>query len=364
MTNLREFLKRKEESDFLKESKTMFEYQGFYKENLAIFEASKFSRFVLPVFSILTGAAYLTSVSISVIPFKAVAVFLSLVLLVLWEYIKSKLITITFTRVYSNAGTIKVLSVGAVMVVFYLVSVYASVMGAKELHKEFDSSVNSWILKSNLTKEALSNSFFAQIDSLKSQREVYKKSVSYKGKIDIHNKANRTFFENNDKRIAALEKDRREALKDYQRQNDQELNKLQDKHGYNSTAIMILACLIDFLIIASGWFCIFFRKATAEEPEQILNANQAQFSYSEVENMFKYAMLSYQTNMVQAPGVMQPSVGFQYGPGGKPQKPSSTDKIQEVIAEIKSGNRNMKYLTSTYKVNVNTVKNLIDKHGK
>lgn len=291
-------------------------FEERYSELASIANAS---RFVLPLLSIATGTAFLFSILNSAIPVMAVALSLALIFLSIWEAAKSKMIELTFEDYYTavklsaeskikrkSSISLGVIAFLLVVIFFSSMSMFASVQGAKELHKQFDSSVKTWNAKRKSRKQALHDSLHNRIDSLKLSRKAYEDKVRWKGNVDMSNKATTLFLKNNTERLGEAEKELHDQLKQFEAQTMLELADVQEQHGFNLKTIIVLAVIVDGLIILCGWFCVFYDYKIGSESD-ILYANKSQeITFKNTEQLKTFFMSWLLHNPDETPIPTQP----------------------------------------------------------
>lgn len=199
--------------------------------------------------------------------------------MVAWELLKSKLLTTLFNShfslknrdskksdfelIYNNAHLI------FFVFLFLIGSVILSVNGAKEIFARTNSLVSNYDKFSDFKKDSVSTHFDNFIHQKEKELTAYKKSVSWKGSINIANPTNKKVILDLNNEITLLNSDRRAALKQLTQENQKERNLLIEKTTFNTYLIVAFSGINELLILLMLWFIPYYDYKALKEKNTI-----------------------------------------------------------------------------------------------
>lgn len=199
----------------IKKANEAFEKKSSLEEYKDIYYACIPLRYVLGMASILTGFAAIQILINKVITNPYLAAIPSFIILIAIEVIlhmSSKKVFVSFFK-QDNKAYLLLLIVSIFMVSSYVASYNLSIKGAELVHKRFDNSLG--VLKSDYLyqKDSINTAFNIALDSVNNEMKSYKKSVTYAGRINIYNTANKAEVKRFSEKLSHLEGERIEALR-------------------------------------------------------------------------------------------------------------------------------------------------------
>jgi hypothetical protein len=342
-----------------------FQYKPFAVRFSLLRSAAIAGKFTLPVVSIATGAAFLAFALSAVVPVFWIACLLSVVLLCVWEVGKSVLIRNSFEGYYSGMKLSFGLFAGCL--IFASGSAFMSVEGAKELHKGLDTSVSHLEDAHGFKLDSLLTHYETEKKALEDDLEGYKRSVSWRGKIDIHNATTKQVIASFDSRINRLEEERSSALNRLRKDQEGQLQETKERAGFSLLAVAIIAGVVDLLIFASGWFVVFFDYQVLREREAVASGSNYELSRPDLENLIHYIQLHEAP--VSLPAAEKQNIGFalrrQETHVGKHEESHvvSGRSYTALVEDIQNGVRDYRELARRHKVNMATIKKYMDRYS-
>lgn len=266
-----QYVAKVQSSEEVQRAKARFAAKPFHEKFKPLKNLAKVGRFLLPLISILTGVAFLQSVLSGVLPVW-LAWGAGAVLLTGWEVGKGFLLTVSFESFYS--GVKGWAGLFAVALLFSVGSAFFSIRGAGVLHERLDDSVSSFQDIYTARADSIKGHYQTAIREAKEEMEAFKKSVMWKGKIDLYNKTTASTIRAFVSDIERLKEEEGRALAGLASQHEGKLSKVRQKSEFNAVAVASLAFIIDLLIIAIGWYLVYFDFRTAREAQIFTDGGQ------------------------------------------------------------------------------------------
>lgn len=274
MQNLRDFYSKIKSTEHLqsevKKAKETFEVKPFVKEFYNIKSIISFARPLLSIFSIITGLGCLYYQFVTTFGF-FFACLLSIALLLFVELVKNEVGLLAFKRLYitglNSLNLVLFLALGA----FFSLSVFLSVQGAKDIYKSLDTQTQKFTNHSQSKKDSIVKYYDTQIKNEKKELENFKNSVSYNGKINVYDKTTSNTIEKHTQTISSLQAQKNKELETLSKDTKNELVTINQNVNFNIYFWLILSLTIEFLIILSLWFLIWFDWCVSLENEILQN---------------------------------------------------------------------------------------------
>jgi hypothetical protein len=319
MENLKKVFNRLQENKNLsaeiEAAKEKFAFKPFALALRPLAVISNYSKFGLSAFSIITGFGCLYFGMVSALP-EIVSVVLAVAILIMIEVVKGYALNIGFTQSYSNRTFSPIILLGFV---FTGASVFLSLKGVASLYQAADET--GQILQATQKKEidSLSRYHNEAIQAAKKELETFKKSISWKGKIDMYNKGNASVISNLNERIKQAETDKRESLKAIQRIHTAQTLKQNQDAGFNITLWVFLSGFNEFGILLCLWFGVYYQYRIATDAQIINESASFTLSIPEVHRLLETALI-HNSNTYNLTPINQPVIGFKLGQNKAPDK--------------------------------------------
>ncbi|MEH0153139.1 hypothetical protein V6R21_03275 [Limibacter armeniacum] len=379
---LEKILERTKYEDHLHRAQDRFAWKPFAIRFASLRKIASLSKYLLPLLSIATATTFLWTLLATSLPIW-LAIPLALLMLTGWETAKAQLVRISSEMYYGGrqAG----IALLVVTLFFSVGSVVMSMEGAKQLYNLSNSSFQE-LQKSHLKSvDSLQSYYTSEIQSLKEEKkQFYQNNTVYlgKGKYALNHKVAKAYADY-DNRISYLQKLMHTKQGQLQDQFKEQKYLLSQGHQFNSLIFAAVACLVDLLILLTGWFIIYF-------DFQVLHEQQLIYKYQAVspnDQLKQYATLpstvsdwqletttSANTSSVSHKEESNASIGFKFNGKDEPQKEdkaaspkikvSPRTDLDGLIGAVRSGIRDYRYLMKIFHANVKTVTEVINTYGQ
>lgn len=373
------FIDYEEDKEQVEKAVDRFSFKAFYKKWQALQKTAKVLTILLPSLSITTSSLWLGSVLSSILPIFWLVVFFGFALIIALEYIKNHFLKVGFTDFYGSIKYAWLIVLSAMSLA--CVSGYVSLQGIADLHAQTNQTLQTIAEVQGNEKDSISKKFEAKLESLD-------------GQISALN----TLQTNTQKRKWGLLPHEAKALLNLQKERqsireskDKELQKLsqeqkqvfsveQSNVGFNQTVIIVIIAVVEVLIVLSSWFLIYFDYRTKKESQTIAKAtNTIHVNSHDFGQMVRQYFLSIGQDLSSI-GQDLPQetrvLGFQNLKQDLKENPNDLKKskkqdlnnkhsqdLQDLIAEIKAGQRHRPSLAKKYKVNIPMINKLIKEYG-
>lgn len=359
-TNIKGLEEQKSKKDYLNKAKERFSYKSIVKRFKYIYVLSNISKYLFHLISILTGFYFLYNIFNNVFSFQILSIILAALILVVFEGVKAFIITDTVESFYSKNHyyTLALFSV-----IFMCGSVYSSLNGTKELHSNLNTKLSDLEALQKLEIDSLNSYFLLKIQENYKELKEYKKQVSYRGQINIHNKTNKQIISNYDARIDNLERQQLQDLNDIKQKHKRQSLKASQKVQFNSNIIIILSFINEVTIILIYWFIVYFDFMQVKENELIEDfAPNYNFSYEDVKHITNSIILD---NLNKSNSILLNKKEEEKRIGFKPPESvkvlnSYEETRKNVLKDIESGLRDYRTLCKKHHTNVITIKKIFD----
>lgn len=258
MKHLKNILTLKEKQQIQSEAVNMFREKSVidkYKQANQLFNNT---RKVLGLLSIAGGTAtiYYNVSNNTIHPY--LTFIFALGVLILIEVIKHKTGVISFVALLKNE--LDMLSIGGILVMLLssLFSFQLSIQGVKLLHKNYDNTIVDTKQYFKSQKDSVISVYTALIQAKQNDLTGYKSSVSYKGKINIHNKTNRNVIDTYTNAINLLEAQKIGVLKAIEEVERKELINSEKEYSFNSEFWYFLSIGNELLILLLIFLDVYF----------------------------------------------------------------------------------------------------------
>jgi hypothetical protein len=302
-------LQNKKIKSEIESAKDEFAFKPFALAYLPLAKIAKISRYGLAAFSIITGFGCLYFGMVAALPEIAAAI-LAVLALLLVETLKGQMLYISFRETYAN-GKLSLLLIGGLL--FTAISVFVSLKGVETLYLVADSSGRDLEVNFSKQYDSLMNAHTQNITDAKKELEAFKKSISWKGKIDMYNKSNAAVIKQLNERIALAETDKRKASELFQIQKTGALLKQSEQAGFNITLWIFLSGFNESLILFFVWFSVYYRYRIATDCAVFDEQANIHFTVSDVRKLIDTVQLhSFQLPTISTTN-QQPAIGFKIG---------------------------------------------------
>jgi len=338
------------EAEEVKESFDLYSEKTVVKEFHSLKKVIAASRWVFALFSIVTGAVFLSSQISLFLPFYA-SISFGVVIVIGLEVLKHNLGKSALARILPK----KMDFVGFFLLVFLLfcvsISVFLSVNGAKEAYLQLDNR-----------NEILESQFKAKKDSLNQKHQSERKRLEaaqerffdanqvyvnkQTGNVLRYNAT--TEYNRFSDLIYNAEETKRKELEKMSTQFEENKNKLLSKANFNLNFWIVSSIAVELLILLCMYFVIWYYFQIYIEGQYLVPDEN---KYSTLAR----SLVSYNV----APAATVQEIGF---------KPKTTGKNQAkewaLQKDIRNGETDIKKLMIRHKVNVNTVTKILNESKK
>jgi hypothetical protein len=145
--------------------------------------------------------------------------------------------------------------------------------------------------------------------SARADLEAYRKSVSWRGKIDMYNRGNREMMATLGGRLAQAEAAQRAALAKWEARRDSELEAHAGEAQFNTALWVGLSGTNELLILLAAWFGVYYRYRLARDGDLLAAPAAYHFTQAEVTRLLELASLH---GAAPAPPAALP-IGFKSG---------------------------------------------------
>lgn len=345
---INKIIRSKNRATLIQSANEQFGFKTTLDELYSLFQFTKFFRWIIPLFSIITGASFLYYLLIDIIH-PLVSFVVSGLLLTAIEIPKHKIGKIALTRIYSNSRSFITFIFVFTFMGFISISVFMSLQGVKELHNRLDDTVVNFELHRSKQKDSLNTFYQNEIKALKTAKNDYISSVSWQGKIDIHNSTNKQVIANYDERIKTKEGEMASVLLEFKQQSNKLRNLIQSKNTFNSVMWLSISGIVELMIVLCVLFEVYYMYRVFQE-EQIINSDNGY----DIGQIASYIVNRDVPVTIAAKHEQKQEIGF------KPK----TDKYQEVVSDLKNGITDARTLMKKHHINVKTLTEIKKKYNK
>ena len=250
----------------VQKAKDRFQFKPYFQKYKGLKITANILQVLLPVFSIATGTLFLSSILSELMPIYGLALILGLGLIALLEYSKAYLVNVGFTDFYTSK--LNILALCFVLVLASL-SAFTSLQGIKELHKKLDTSLSTLADNQATQEDSIRSYFDYQIESTKEELASFKASITWNGKINMHNQANAKTINGYSNQLEILQKDKSKALAEVKTLHGIQSEATSNATGFNLIIVISIIALVEVCILLANWFVIYYDYQTAKQAETL-----------------------------------------------------------------------------------------------
>lgn len=283
---LQTLLEKKSNESEIEASVDFFNPKMYNEKWRGFFQISNITKFLLPFISIITGGLWLgNTMEALFFGLLAVAWIVGGLGVLLLEFTKNYLLRVSITDLYNSNKS------GQYIIILALclagLSIYVSLQGAKTAHQKMDKRLVTMEETQKSERNSALSNYDTQITQKKAERDEYKKSVSWQGKIDMSNKKVANIIEGYEKEIKSLEDDKRNGLALLDGTHKKDMNNESESQGFNSRIILIIVGVIELLILIFNWFPIHYRAMVKRQYESLspTPASEQTFSLEDIQHL-------------------------------------------------------------------------------
>ena len=350
MENLHKLFNRLKDNHVLaaeiETAKEKFAFKPFALTFRPLAKLAHYSKFGLSGFSIITGFGCLYFGMIAALP-EIVSAILAVLILVLIETVKAYTLNIGFTQSYAKRSFSAVILLG---LLFAGASVFLSLKGVASLYRAADDS--GQILAANQKHEydTIASLHNEAITAAKNELEAFKRSISWKGKIDMYNKANAAVIKQLNERISQAEADKRQALSAIKSIHTEQTRRQTAEAGFNVTLWIVLSAFNEAGILICLWFIVYYQYRIATDAEVLNEAASYTLSIPDIRRLLEYTLINSGTSN-NFPSITQPVIGFKLGQN-KTAQPTSDDNVRNNVRNA-SNNASTNNVSNTHNASNN-----------
>ena len=367
-----EFLNHQKFQNDIQKAQKRFALKPFAVKFKLLKQLSIVGRYTLPSLSILAGITFVALRLKPLVNLWEVAIAFALILLILWETVKSELIRISFESFYQKSKT--VLGLFLMTLTFTGVSIYVSVQGAGELYQLADQSKEQLHHQYLIEKNSISSAYQESIHVINTKIAGIEKHKTKRWGGLLSGSENQQIL-NYQEQIDKLQLAEQEAVSQLTLSYQANLQNLNQNQHFNTKAIYAIAALIDLLIVLAGWFCVFFDFKIIQELQICMQDQEPielqTHDLSRMAEFFRYYYANQQ-KLLNQKDIDLPSIGFKpkTNPGNQENSSknknlhhnSVEDKLIRLIDLIRNGERDMRILTAVG-FNPKQVKSYVERYG-
>jgi len=236
-------------------AKNLFLVKPFFVQFKKLHDFTSIVIHVFSMFSIVTGFGFMYYLLSELMPAYIAALFSCMILLII-EVVKRLTIKEWVVAIYNRVAILYGLFVA--VIIFTAISVYMSVNGASE-----------WFLQKTTAIQSFQNAEKAQMDSIDNYYNNLKKqadsthyafinSVTYKGKVDVSNKAVKESVLTYNNTVREIYTEYSKIVDNLRKNNEIELSRIKARNFTYYYAIMYISAINELCIIACIWFNIYY----------------------------------------------------------------------------------------------------------
>lgn len=353
---LHRMFQAKKASEQLEQAKNKFAFKTFSEQYNGLHSAVKWGRGLFHLFSILTAFTFLYLLFDSFIKVQVISGCLSIAILVFWEYVKSTVLENSFISYYRGNASILLPIIATVMLAG---SVYTSLQGAKEYYNQTSTLVSDFETTNKVKLDSIDSHYYTQIDVVKAEMAGFKKSVSWKGKINVYDKTIKASLKRFNNEIESLSKERETVVNEFSSASKKELKDVTGKAEFNLTTFIVLSGINEFLIVICAQFLVFYQYKLVRESEVFEPTETYELDNSAINQLVQMVQRTVPNQMLISNQVnQQKPIGFKAGTTA-PKSSTETDvnsdfkpEPVDIITAIRSGVKDPRVLMKTYKLNV------------
>lgn len=306
--------------------------QPFVQENYGLFYLSKIFHFIFSVFSIITGFGFLYFLFADYV-FMVIAGIMATLILLGLELVKSIALQMSIKKMYQSRFS------GLLLFALLCVSVSVlfSVLGAKELFEHLDKSVHQHRTTQNNELKALSKEYDKKIAQEKQELQAFKESVSWQGKINLHDSNIAKNINAHLGRVDSLISQKNKSIHKATTQADKESEILLKESNFNLWAWLWVSLSNEILLVLCVWYACHYHWHTQKEKAILTDTHTYKTTAQDLQN-FLGLYLSQQNNELLSIEASN-NVGFEIG---KKEDTTQNNDITKIVTKIVTEHKNCK----------------------
>ena len=350
----------------LSKARDRFRVKTFYEQHSGLGSLACFSSSLLPVASVVTGALMFHNETAEIESFaRWFGLGLGVVLLSSLEVFKGRLLNSGFESLYRGSRLSAAL---LLLFAFVLVgaSVFASLRGAEVAHNNLDSHVDEALTAHKAKRDSILSPLIEAVKHEETLLAEYKNSVSWRGKIDMSNKATQKTVEARETAISTAYGIYSERYKELDQERLELLKSAKNTFKSRHSWVLWVVALVELLILVSNWFLVYYDYQTQLEADLIernLSDQQITLKHSDFQDFWRGLILPNAHLLAGSNGshsnVPEPTqIGFKSNvPNLTPKPKEDTSKPPEKPAD------EPKPEPKTERMNVSKLEDYLAKHS-
>lgn len=258
MSKLKKFFQQQNRQEKVRKAKEKFKAKTFYQSYHTLYVFLKVFRYLLALFSIITGAYFLLD-TLSFIPY-AIAILISGSLFISLEAIKNELIDTTLINYYTKGLNLVIIPT----LLLFSGSVYLSVNGVREIHSTLDKDVTAIEDKYQFAKDSIHTKY----DTLLARKQAETEKFVWKGKINMYEEGTSQTVQRINIELNNIQVDKNNSLEEAKVKYEELIFLAKKDNAFQSDFWIIVSIVVELLIITCLWFVTFFDYKIAEEDEK------------------------------------------------------------------------------------------------
>lgn len=216
----------------------------------------------LPLLSIVTGSFYLYSVMKSMLPHWSICILFSLVLLFMLEAIKGMVMRSMFIEYYKGS---KPFAMAVLALALVGGSMFTSVKGAENFYEKTERSTDYLSTFRMLQSDSVTRHYDSLITLERVALASFKKSISWKGKIDLSNKTTKAVIANHSNEIQALRDSKKAELGKIESEGQKVIDANKETVQEKLVYFLVIVCGFEIAILLCNWYLVYFQYRVSQE---------------------------------------------------------------------------------------------------
>lgn len=283
-----DLLKRHQMQKEVAEAKRQFEFKPFLLEYMPLKKLATFARWGLSCFSIATGFGCLYHVLGGALPLWLSAA-LSVGLLLFVELLKSFLSASGFRQWY-GANRFPLVALPALAA--FGLSVFLSMQGVQMLYKDLDNGKAELMALQAAQLDSINSHYGSEVARAEKALSDFRASVSWKGKINIHNPTTAQTIDRYGAEIQALRNEQRQRLTEVGAVHQKGIGEAEAQSGFNLLMWVCISVCVEFSILGCLWFLVYYAFRVTKEAEVMAGGERYTVNISDLRT-FADTVLGY-----------------------------------------------------------------------
>jgi len=264
-------------------AKDIFSNKPFGLKFFGVFKLAKYTSPVLSLFSVITGFGFLYYVLKPSLP-PYIAAGIAIVLLLIVELGKRMLGKIFFAEAYGERQSMAFFF-SVLVALFIGASIYMSVIGAENLVNNSKEKIEAMHSDYTHKNDSLNYAFMKLRQDEIRRHDAFIKAVSWKGSIDVSNRAVKAAIEKHNITLANLDAERLKNVEILRNDKENTTSTIKAKTYSNMFYISIISGINEVFIMLCVWFQVYFlfridyerRVIEHETPQRQINEGISNF---------------------------------------------------------------------------------------